>query len=66
MDYYDFKSHAELGSSRGEGSNTWGWVSDDGREFVAIGQVRGSNTALDCLTSIADHKTRIGGRHCVR
>lgn len=39
MDYYDFKSHADLGSARGEGSNTWGWVSDDGREFVAIGQV---------------------------
>lgn len=40
MDYYDFKSHAALGSSRGAGSNTWGWVSDTGREFVAVGQVR--------------------------
>jgi hypothetical protein len=34
---YDFKSHADLGSWAGEGSDTWGWVSDDGREFVAIG-----------------------------
>lgn len=40
MDYYDFKSHADLGSFRGQGSNTWGWVSDNGREFAAVGQVR--------------------------
>lgn len=42
MDYYDFKTHADLGSRRGQGSNTWGWVSDDGREFVAVGQEDGT------------------------
>jgi hypothetical protein len=66
MDYYDFKSHADLGSSRGEGSNTWGWVSDDGREFVAIGQVGPLSIALDRITSIANQKIRVGGRHCIR
>ena len=42
MDFYDFKSHADLGSYAGEGSNTWGWVSQTGREFVAIGQADGT------------------------
>lgn len=42
MDYYDFKTHADLGSRRGQGSNTWGWVSEDGREFVAVGQEDGT------------------------
>lgn len=39
---YDFLSHADLGSWAGEGSDTWGWVSDEGREFVAIGQADGT------------------------
>jgi hypothetical protein len=43
MDFYDFKSHGDLGSIKGEGSNTWGWVSDTGREFVAVGQVSTSD-----------------------
>ncbi|KIX09555.1 uncharacterized protein Z518_00635 [Rhinocladiella mackenziei CBS 650.93] len=42
MDLLDFKSHADLGSFAGEGSSSWGWVSDDGREFVAIGQADGT------------------------
>jgi choice-of-anchor B domain-containing protein len=42
MDLYDFKSHADLGSWGGEGSSSWGWVSKDGREFVAIGQYDGT------------------------
>lgn len=42
MDLYDFKSHADLGSFGGEGSSSWGWVSDDGREFVAVGQQDGT------------------------
>ena len=42
MDLYDFKSHADLGSWAGEGSSSWGWTSDDGREFVAIGQADGT------------------------
>lgn len=42
LDLYDFKSHADLGSWAGEGSDTWGWVADDGREFIAIGQADGT------------------------
>ncbi|KAK5715149.1 hypothetical protein LTR15_010566 [Elasticomyces elasticus] len=42
VDMYDFKSHADLGSWGGEGSDTWGWISDTGREFVAIGQFDGT------------------------
>jgi len=42
MDFYDFKSHSDLGSIKGEGSNTWGWVSDTGREFIAVGQGDGA------------------------
>jgi hypothetical protein len=35
-------SHSALGSNGGEGSSSWGWTSDDGREFVAIGQSDGA------------------------
>jgi len=42
LDLLHFLSHAELGSSRGVGSSSWGWTSDDGREFVAIGQQDGA------------------------
>ena len=42
IDLYDFKSHADLGSFAGEGSSSWGWTSDDGREFVAVGQADGT------------------------
>ncbi|KAK2814042.1 hypothetical protein FQN50_000446 [Emmonsiellopsis sp. PD_5] len=42
IDLLDFKSHADLGSFTGEGSSSWGWTSDDGREFVAIGQADGT------------------------
>lgn len=42
LDLIHFLSHAELGSSRGVGSSSWGWTSDDGREFVAIGQQDGA------------------------
>jgi hypothetical protein len=38
---YDFKTHAELGDSTGEGSGSWGW-SHKGREFIAIGQTSGA------------------------
>ena len=48
MDLYSFKSHAELGSSNSSGSSSWGWTSDDGREFVAIGQ--GDGTAFAQIT----------------
>lgn len=42
MDFYDFRSHADLGSKTGEGAGSWGWTSPDGREFVAIGQADGA------------------------
>jgi choice-of-anchor B domain-containing protein len=42
VDLYHFLSHADLGSSAGRGSSSWGWTSDDGREFVAIGQYDGT------------------------
>ncbi|RYP23285.1 hypothetical protein DL765_001194 [Monosporascus sp. GIB2] len=42
IDFYDFKSHADLGGPLGQGSSSWGWTSDDGREFVAIGQGQGT------------------------
>ncbi|KAF2430063.1 hypothetical protein EJ08DRAFT_634579 [Tothia fuscella] len=42
IDLYNFKSHADLGSTKGQGSSSWGWTSPDGREFVAIGQSDGA------------------------
>jgi hypothetical protein len=39
---YDFKSHSDLGSKTGFGSSSWGWTSQEGREFVAIGQQDGA------------------------
>ncbi|KAH6718862.1 hypothetical protein BKA61DRAFT_712882 [Leptodontidium sp. MPI-SDFR-AT-0119] len=48
VDLYHFLSHAEL-SSTGSGSSSWGWTSDTGREFVAIGQEDG--TAFVEITS---------------
>ncbi|KAF2492267.1 hypothetical protein BU16DRAFT_108595 [Lophium mytilinum] len=38
VDLYHFLSHSALGSTTGEGSSSWGWTSDDGREFIAFGQ----------------------------
>jgi choice-of-anchor B domain-containing protein len=49
VDLYHFLSHADLGSSRGHGSSSWGWTSEDGREFVALGQYDG--TAFAEITS---------------
>lgn len=42
IDFYDFVSHADLGGPIAQGSSSWGWTSDDGREFVAIGQGEGT------------------------
>jgi hypothetical protein len=39
IDLSYFVSHAELGSTTGEGSSTWGWTSPDGREIIIIAQV---------------------------
>lgn len=42
LDLYDFKTHAELGSSYGRGAGSWGWTNKKGREFVAIAQEDGT------------------------
>ncbi|KAK8105470.1 hypothetical protein PG999_008829 [Apiospora kogelbergensis] len=42
VDFYDFKSHADLGSAMGQGSSSWGWTSPEGREFVAVAQADGA------------------------
>ncbi|KAK5072009.1 hypothetical protein LTS08_000891 [Lithohypha guttulata] len=42
IDLYHFLPHSALGSSAGRGSSSWGWTSDTGREFVAIGQFDGT------------------------
>ena len=47
IDFYDFKSHADLQSWAGEGSDTWGWVGPGGREFIAIGQADGTGMLDD-------------------
>ncbi|KAF2854084.1 hypothetical protein T440DRAFT_496275 [Plenodomus tracheiphilus IPT5] len=42
IDLYHFLPHAQLGSPAGQGSSSWGWTSESGREFVAIGQFDGT------------------------
>ncbi len=42
VDYYDFVSHADLGSTTGEGSSSWGWTHHEGREFAVIAQADGA------------------------
>jgi choice-of-anchor B domain-containing protein len=50
QDMYDFKTHQELGNpGPGEGAGSWGWVSPDNREFIAIGITNG--TAFAEVTS---------------
>jgi choice-of-anchor B domain-containing protein len=42
LDLFDFRTHAQLGSSSGRGAGSWGWTSPEGREFVAIAQEDGT------------------------
>lgn len=49
IDLYHFLPHSALGSDAGHGSSSWGWTSEDGREFVALGQYDG--TAFAEITS---------------
>jgi hypothetical protein len=44
MDLHHFLSHGAMGSS-GRGSGAWGWIADNGREFIAIGQEDGATFA---------------------
>ena len=39
---HHFLPHTDLGSTVGKGSSSWGWVSDDGREFAIIAQGDGA------------------------
>jgi len=43
IDLHYFASHADLGSSTGQGSSSWGWTSDDGREIIIIAQADGAS-----------------------
>ncbi|KAG7103295.1 hypothetical protein HYQ44_017383 [Verticillium longisporum] len=43
VDFYDFKSHADLGSKTGQGSSSWGWTAPNGREFVVVAQADGAS-----------------------
>jgi choice-of-anchor B domain-containing protein len=42
LDLFDFKTHAQLGSSFGKGAGVWGWTSPEGRELIAIAQEDGT------------------------
>lgn len=42
INMHHFLSHSQLGSATGLGSSSWGWVSDDGREFAIIAQGDGA------------------------
>ncbi|EGP86171.1 unnamed protein product [Zymoseptoria tritici ST99CH_3D7] len=42
IDLYHFLPHSMLGSNSSRGSSMWGWTSECGREFVAIGQYDGT------------------------
>lgn len=42
INLHHFLSHAALGSVEGRGSSSWGWVSDDDREFAIIAQADGA------------------------
>ncbi|KFY55623.1 hypothetical protein V496_06945 [Pseudogymnoascus sp. VKM F-4515 (FW-2607)] len=42
VDLQAFTSHEDMGSKTKEGNDIWGWTSDDGREFGAVGQTDGT------------------------
>ncbi|CRK36042.1 hypothetical protein BN1708_006900 [Verticillium longisporum] len=42
VDLVHFLPHIALGSPGAQGSSSWGWTSDDDREFVAVGQYDGT------------------------
>jgi choice-of-anchor B domain-containing protein len=49
VNLHHFLSHTALGSAIGQGSSSWGWVSEDGREFAIIAQ--GDGAAFAEITS---------------
>lgn len=43
MDLYDFLNHADMGTTQGQGSSSWGWRHErSGREFGIVGQFTGA------------------------
>ncbi|RYP34655.1 hypothetical protein DL767_004215 [Monosporascus sp. MG133] len=60
VNLHHFLSHKALGSTVGEGSSSWGWVSDDGREFAIIAQGDGAAFAERQITNAG--KLRYLGR----
>ena len=42
VNLHHFLPHSALGSSTGQGSSSWGWTSEDGREFAIIAQADGA------------------------
>jgi hypothetical protein len=42
VNLHHFLPHSALGSQTGQGSSSWGWTSDDGREFAIIAQADGA------------------------
>lgn len=59
IDLRYFLSHAELGSTTGEGSSTWGWTAPGGREFIIIGQADGAAFAEVTLDGRLDYVGRL-------
>jgi choice-of-anchor B domain-containing protein len=42
VNLHHFLPHSAFGSATGQGSSSWGWTSDDGREFAIIAQADGA------------------------
>ncbi|KAL2206993.1 hypothetical protein CC79DRAFT_1398835 [Sarocladium strictum] len=42
INLHHFLPHSAFGSATGQGSSSWGWTSDDGREFAIIAQADGA------------------------
>jgi hypothetical protein len=52
MNLHHFLPHSAFGSETGQGSSSWGWTSDDGREFAVIAQADGAAFAEVRLASV--------------
>jgi hypothetical protein len=52
VNLHHFLPHSALGSKTGQGSSSWGWTSDTGREFAIIAQADGAAFAEVCGLSV--------------
>jgi choice-of-anchor B domain-containing protein len=59
VDLLSFYSHADLGSATGEGSSSWGWTTDTGREIIIIAQADGAAFAEVTLDGKLDYLGRL-------